>query len=74
MSTALGKAGDGPALMIGDSTWDVKAASAAGIPTLAVLTGGFSEQELREAGAAEVVESIDELRGDRQKLGRISRS
>lgn len=60
---ALEKAGgNGPAVMIGDSVWDVKAASAAGVPTLAVLTGGFSAAELREAGAAEVVESIRELR------------
>jgi HAD superfamily hydrolase (TIGR01509 family) len=62
---ALDKVGcDGPAVMVGDSTWDVKAAEAAGIPTLAVLTGGFSEEELREAGAAEVFESIGELRKD----------
>jgi HAD superfamily hydrolase (TIGR01509 family) len=70
---ALGKAGEGPALMIGDSTWDVKAASAAGVPTLAVLTGGFSEAELREAGAVEVVESIGELRRDRQAVGALAR-
>ena len=66
---ALEKAGDDrPALMIGDSVWDVEAAKRAGLPTLAVLTGGFSEAELREAGAAEVVESIAELRIDRQAL------
>jgi HAD superfamily hydrolase (TIGR01509 family) len=60
---AIEKAGGaGPAVMIGDSVWDVKAASAAGVPTLAVLTGGFSAAELREAGAAEVVESIAALR------------
>lgn len=47
--------------MVGDSVWDVKAAQAADVPTLAVLTGGFSEAELREAGAVQVVESIDEL-------------
>jgi HAD superfamily hydrolase (TIGR01509 family) len=58
---ALAKAGEGPSVMVGDSVWDVKAAKAAGVPTLAVLTGGFSEAELREAGAAQVVESIDEL-------------
>jgi HAD superfamily hydrolase (TIGR01509 family) len=59
---ALEKAGnDSPSVMIGDSVWDVKAAKAAGLPTLAVLTGGFSEAELREAGASEVVESIAEL-------------
>ncbi|HEX5990487.1 MAG TPA: HAD family hydrolase [Solirubrobacterales bacterium] len=59
---ALEKAGgDKPAVMVGDSVWDVKAARAAEVPTLAVLTGGFSEAELREAGAEQVVESIDEL-------------
>ena len=59
---ALEKAGnDSPSVMVGDSVWDVKAANAAGLPTLAVLTGGFSEAELREAGASEVVESIAEL-------------
>jgi HAD superfamily hydrolase (TIGR01509 family) len=70
---ALDKAGDeGPAAMVGDSTWDVRAAEAAGIPTLAVLTGGFSEEELREAGAAEVFESIGELRKDRSTLHRLA--
>jgi HAD superfamily hydrolase (TIGR01549 family) len=49
---------EGPALMVGDSVWDVKAASAAEVPTLAVLTGGFSEAELREAGAVDVVEEL----------------
>ncbi len=70
---ALEKAGrETPAVMVGDSTWDVKAAEAAGIPTLAVLTGGFSEEELREAGAAEVFESIGELRKDRGALSRLA--
>ena len=70
---ALEKGAEGPAVMVGDSTWDVKAAGAAGIPTLAVLTGGFSEAELREAGAAEALKSIDELREDRAVLRRLSR-
>jgi HAD superfamily hydrolase (TIGR01509 family) len=71
---ALDKAGGGgPALMIGDSVWDVKAAKAAGVPTLGVLTGGFSREELREAGAAEVVESIGELRVDRQAVESVAR-
>jgi HAD superfamily hydrolase (TIGR01509 family) len=63
LETALekvGHTGDG-ALLIGDSIWDVKAANAAAIPTLAVLTGGFSESELREAGADEVVREIRQL-------------
>lgn len=52
------------AVMLGDSTWDIEAASRAGLPTLAVLTGGFSEAELREAGAVEVYESVAALAGD----------
>jgi HAD superfamily hydrolase (TIGR01509 family) len=62
VNAALEKAGGGePAVMVGDSVWDVKAAKAAGIPTMAVLTGGFSEAELRDAGATQVVESIADL-------------
>lgn len=69
---ALAKTGnDNPSVMVGDSVWDVKAAKAAGIPTLAVLTGGFSESELREAGAAQVVEAIGDLRVDRQSLDEL---
>ena len=46
--------------MVGDSTWDCEAAERAGIETIAVLTGGFSEQELRDAGAVQVFHSIDD--------------
>jgi HAD superfamily hydrolase (TIGR01509 family) len=74
IEVALRKVGrDGAAVMIGDSTWDVKAAQAAGLPTLAVLTGGFAAEELREAGAARVFESIGELRKDRGALAEIAR-
>ncbi|HYH53377.1 MAG TPA: HAD family hydrolase [Solirubrobacterales bacterium] len=73
IQAALAKAGnEDPAVMVGDSVWDVKAAKAAGVPTLAVLTGGFSEAELREAGAAQVVESIADLRFDRASLDAVS--
>lgn len=73
VAAALEKAEGKPALMIGDSTWDVKAASAAEVPTLAVLTGGFSAAELREAGAVAVAESIDELRRDRERIAALAR-
>jgi len=69
---ALDKGPGGAAVMVGDSSWDVKAATAAEVPTLAVLTGGFSEAELREAGAAEVFRSIGELRKDRDALRRLA--
>ena len=59
---ALRCAGGGPAVMLGDSVWDCEAARRAEVPVVAVLTGGFSEQELREAGAEAVFDSIDALR------------
>jgi HAD superfamily hydrolase (TIGR01549 family) len=59
---AIEKAGGGEAVMVGDTTWDCEAAGRAGVATLAVRTGGFSAQELEEAGAAAVFESIAELR------------
>jgi HAD superfamily hydrolase (TIGR01549 family) len=62
VEAALERVGGGLAVMIGDSTWDCKAAERAGVETLAVLTGGFSEQELREAGARAVFDSIEDLR------------
>ena len=49
------------AVMVGDTPWDVKAAAKLGVPTLAVRTGGFGVDELREAGAAGVFESVIEL-------------
>jgi len=61
VEAALKKAGTREAVMVGDTTWDIKAATRAEIPTLAVLTGGFGEDELREAGAAEVFESVQTL-------------
>jgi HAD superfamily hydrolase (TIGR01509 family) len=72
VEVALRKAGGGAAVMIGDSIWDCEAGKRAGVETVAVLTGGFSEQELLDAGAVCVYESIDELRRrlDETPLGR----
>jgi HAD superfamily hydrolase (TIGR01509 family) len=61
VEAAREKSGGGDAVMVGDTPWDVKAAARAGIETVAVLTGGFAEAELREAGAWGVFESIQEL-------------
>jgi HAD superfamily hydrolase (TIGR01549 family) len=58
---------EGEALLIGDTVWDVEAAKRAGVETLAVLTGGFSEQELRDAGARDVYTSVEELRRELAK-------
>ena len=60
---AMEKAGGDDAVMIGDSVWDCEAAQRAKIPTLGVLTGGFSREELEAAGAVAVFRSIVELHG-----------
>jgi phosphoglycolate phosphatase-like HAD superfamily hydrolase len=61
---ALQKAGAEPAsaVMIGDSVWDCRAAERAGVRSPGVLTGGFSEAELLEAGTSRVFESVEVLR------------
>ncbi|MDX6722961.1 MAG: hypothetical protein QOD73_1365 [Solirubrobacteraceae bacterium] len=59
---ALDKVGGGPGVMIGDSVYDCEAAGNAGVETIAVLTGGFSDSELLKAGATIVFRSIEDLR------------
>jgi HAD superfamily hydrolase (TIGR01509 family) len=61
VSAAVEKAGGGGAVMVGDSIWDCEAAKRAGLKTVAVLTGGFSEGELADAGASNVFPSLSEL-------------
>ncbi len=53
--------GDEDAILVGDSVWDIEAAKRAGVPTLGVLTGGYSEAELLDAGAQAVFGSVKEL-------------
>jgi HAD superfamily hydrolase (TIGR01509 family) len=54
--TALGKLGieGGDAVAIGDTPYDAIAAGKAGIPTIGVLCGGFTEDTLRQGGCAEI--------------------
>jgi HAD superfamily hydrolase (TIGR01549 family) len=59
---ALEKAGNGEgAIMVGDTKWDIEAAGRAGLETICVITGGWSVQELRDAGALAVYESLEQL-------------
>ena len=41
-------------MAIGDTPYDAEAAGKAGIRTLGVLCGGFTEQSLKQAGCVEV--------------------
>ena len=68
VQAAIEKAGADEALLIGDTPWDVRAAKRAGVATATVLTGGFSEQELHDAGAIAVYESIPQLRASLDEL------
>lgn len=60
--------------MIGDTRWDVEAARRLGIPGIGVTSGGRSEAELREAGAAEVWANAEALLAglDRSLLARLA--
>jgi len=73
MQAALEKAGTADAVMVGDTPWDIQAAGKAGLETICVLTGGFSAQELRDAGALAVFESVEELRGQLDSTPLIDR-
>lgn len=60
---ALDRAGaePGQAVFVGDTLWDVQAAGTAGVPCLAVLSGGIGEEALRGAGALEVHADVGAL-------------
>lgn len=56
-------------LVVGDSVWDIHAARRAGILGVGVLTGGFGEQELSNAGAMRVYRDAGELLASIDELG-----
>jgi HAD superfamily hydrolase (TIGR01549 family) len=62
LGAAVKKVGGGSPVVIGDSVWDFEAAGRAGYPGYAIRTGGFAVEELREAGARDVFDSVTELR------------
>ena len=59
---ALEQTGTSEAVMVGDSRWDIEAEANAGLETICVITGGWSEQELRDHGAVAVFDSLVALR------------
>ncbi len=58
VSAALAKVEGASGAMVGDAVWDVVAAGKLGVPTVGVLTGGFSKEELTEAGAIRVFDAL----------------
>lgn len=65
--------GPDQAVVVGDTPWDAKAATKAGLPIIGVLCGGFPEEELRQAGCAEVYGDPEDLLRNLDRLmdGRI---
>jgi HAD superfamily hydrolase (TIGR01549 family) len=61
VNAALAKSDGDRGVMIGDSTWDAKAATRAKLASIGVLTGGFSTHELTDAGATRVFDSVAHL-------------
>jgi HAD superfamily hydrolase (TIGR01509 family) len=57
----LGAPADARGVMIGDSVWDVQAAKKAGMPAIAVRSGGFGDDELRDAGAIAIYDTPGDL-------------
>jgi HAD superfamily hydrolase (TIGR01549 family) len=53
----------GRAVFVGDTPYDVEAASRLGLACVGLLTGGYSRAELEEAGAALVVDAPTDLVG-----------
>jgi HAD superfamily hydrolase (TIGR01549 family) len=57
----LGAPPEVPSVMVGDSVWDVEAAKRAGMPAIVVRSGGFGDDELREAGAIAIYDTPGDL-------------
>jgi HAD superfamily hydrolase (TIGR01549 family) len=72
VAVALEKVEGASGVMVGDSVYDVEAAGKLDVPTLALRTGGFGDEELRAAGALRVFDSLVDLREhlDETPLGR----
>jgi beta-phosphoglucomutase-like phosphatase (HAD superfamily) len=49
------------AVALGDTPWDIQAAGKAGVKTIAVTSGGWTAEQLGEAGALEVYKDVQEL-------------
>jgi HAD superfamily hydrolase (TIGR01509 family) len=65
LQVALKKVGapeDARSVMIGDSTWDVEAAKNAGMPAIVVRSGGFGDEELKDAGAIAIYDTPGDLK------------
>jgi HAD superfamily hydrolase (TIGR01509 family) len=56
-------------LVVGDAVWDIHAARRSGIMSVGLLSGGFGEQELYNAGAMRVYRDAEALHQAMDELG-----
>ena len=59
----IGEPADAPSVVVGDSVYDVEAAKNAGMPALVVRSGGFGDDELRDAGSLAIYDTPGDLAG-----------
>jgi phosphoglycolate phosphatase-like HAD superfamily hydrolase len=57
----LGKPDPGTVLTVGDTPYDAEAAAKTGVATAGVLSGGFSEAELRRAGMVAIYRDVADI-------------
>jgi phosphoglycolate phosphatase-like HAD superfamily hydrolase len=57
----LSPLGPNEAVVIGDTPYDAEAARKAGIKSIGVLTGGFAEQALKDAGCIAVYDGPEDI-------------
>ena len=61
VQAALDKGPHEKGIMVGDTIYDIEAAARIDIDSIAVMTGGVGRDELEEAGAAFIFDSVREL-------------
>ena len=57
----IGEPVDALSVVVGDSVYDVEAARSAGMPAIVVRSGGFGDDELRDAGAVAIFDTPADL-------------
>lgn len=76
VETALARGGIGPdqAVFVGDSVWDIRAASRAGVQCIGLQSGGLDRLRLEAEGAVAVFENPEDLLGHlpESAIGRLA--
>lgn len=76
VNTALERVGrdEERAIFVGDAVWDMEAGKRAGVPTVAVLSGGVAREALEQAGAAAVYDDPQDILDHFEEFTQLLRS